>query len=115
MDLNTGKKKWFTPIEQNPQSQVRNGETGATTVIPGAVFSGGWDGMVRAFSTDDGHPLWQFNTLQEFKTVNGVAAKGGSMGAPGPVIAGGMVFVGSGYVFGAGIPGNVLLAFAPEP
>jgi hypothetical protein len=37
------------------------------------------------------------------------------MGAPGPVIAGGMVFVGSGYVFGAGIPGNVLLAFAPEP
>lgn len=116
VELATGKKKWFTPIDQNPQSQApRNGETGATTVIPGVVFSGGWDGTVRAFSTDDGHPLWQFNTLQDFKTVNGVAAKGGSMGAPGPVIAGGMVFVGSGYVFGAGIPGNVLLAFAPEP
>jgi polyvinyl alcohol dehydrogenase (cytochrome) len=113
--VSTGKKKWFTPIEQNPQSQVRNGETGATTVIPGVVFSGGWDGMVRAFATDDGHLLWQFNTLQDFKTVNGVAAKGGSMGAPGPVIAGGMVFVGSGYVFGAGTPGNVLLAFSPQP
>ena len=115
VDLNTGKKKWFTPIEQNPQSQVRNGETGATTVIPGAVFSGGWDGMLRAFATDDGHLLWQFNMLQDFKTVNGVAAKGGAMGAPGPVIAGGMVFAGSGYVFGGGTPGNVLLAFSPEP
>jgi hypothetical protein len=36
------------------------------------------------------------------------------MGAPGPVVAGGMLFVGSGYVFGAGTPGNVLLAFSPN-
>ncbi len=116
VDLVTGKKKWFAPIEQNSQSQgTRNGETGATTAIPGVVFSGGWDGVVRAFSTDDGHLLWQFNTVQDFKTVNGVPAKGGSMGAAGPVIAGGTVFVGSGYMFGAGIPGNVLLAFSPEP
>jgi len=50
LQLKTGQKKWFTPIEQNPQSQVRNGETGATTVIPGAVFSGGWDGMLRGRS-----------------------------------------------------------------
>ena len=70
---------------------------------------------LRAFATDDGHLLWQFNMLQDFKTVNGVAAKGGAMGAPGPVIAGGMVFAGSGYVFGGGTPGNVLLAFSPEP
>jgi hypothetical protein len=47
--------------------------------------------------------------------VNGVAAKGGSIGAGGPVIANGMVFVGSGYVgFQNGVPGNVLLAFAPS-
>ena len=51
--------------------------------------------MLRAFSTADGHPLWQYNTQQEVKTVNGVAAKGGSMGAPGPTVAGGMLFVGS--------------------
>ena len=41
-----------------------------------------------------------------FKTVNGVAAHGGSMGAPGPTVAGGTVFVGSGYTFGNGNIGN---------
>jgi len=57
--------------------------------------------------------LWEYNMLREVKTVNGVAAKGGSMGAPGPTVAGGMLFAGSGYVFGArGRPGNVLLVFA---
>jgi polyvinyl alcohol dehydrogenase (cytochrome) len=50
--------------------------------------------------------------LRDFQTVNGVAARGGSMGAPGPTVAGGMLFVGSGYVgLGNGTPGNVLLAF----
>jgi polyvinyl alcohol dehydrogenase (cytochrome) len=53
--------------------------------------------------------------MQEFKTVNGVAAKGGSMGSAGPVIAQGFVFVPSGYFFGErGTPGNALLAFSPE-
>jgi len=36
------------------------------------------------------------------------------MGAPGPVIADGMVFVNSGYGVMAGSPGNVLLAFGTE-
>ena len=73
------------------------------------------DGVLRAVSSSDGHPLWEFDTAQEFKSVNGVAAKGGSIGAGGPTIANGMVFVGSGYVgFQGGVPGNVLLAFAPS-
>jgi hypothetical protein len=37
------------------------------------------------------------------------------MGAQGATVAGGMVFVGSGYIgFQNGTPGNVLLAFSPE-
>jgi polyvinyl alcohol dehydrogenase (cytochrome) len=72
------------------------------------------DGIIRAVSPGNGAPLWEFNTAQEFETVNGVKAKGGSIGAGGPTIANGMVFVGSGYVgFQNGVPGNVLLAFAP--
>jgi hypothetical protein len=43
-----------------------------------------------------------------------VAAKGGSIGAAGPTVAGGTLFVGSGYTFGAGTIGNVLLAFSPN-
>jgi polyvinyl alcohol dehydrogenase (cytochrome) len=94
---------------------LRFGQSAAVTGIPGAVFTGGWDGILRALSTDDGKVLWQFNTAQDFKTVNGVAAKGGSMGGPGPVVANGMLFVGSGYAnVGGGMPGNVLLAFAAK-
>ena len=55
------------------------------------------------------------NTAREFETVNGVKAKGGSMGSGGVAVANGMLFVASGYVgFQNGAPGNVLLAFAPE-
>ncbi len=113
VQLATGEKKWFTPIAAASQGQ-RGGQTAALTEIPGVIFSSGWDGMLRAFSTADGRPLWQYNTLQDVKTVNGVAAKGGSMGAPGPTVAGGMLFVGSGYTFGAGTTGNLLLAFSAQ-
>ena len=50
-----------------------------------------------------------------YTTVNGVAAKGGSLNGPGPVIVDGMVFMNSGYAYlGFGAPGNVLLAFGVE-
>ena len=59
--------------------------------------------------------LWDFDTTaQTYSTVNGVVAKGGSMDGPGPVVAGGMLFINSGYPRNGGMPGNVLLAFAPE-
>ncbi len=70
--------------------------------------------MLRAFSTEDGHLLWEYNMVRDYDTVNHVQAKGGSMAAAGPTVAGGMLFVGSGYVFGAGTSGNALLVFAPQ-
>ena len=85
------------------------------SAIPGAVISGGWDGVLRILSSDDGRVIWDYNTIRDFQTSNGVAAKGGSMGAPGPVIAGGQLFVPSGYVgVRQGTPGNVLLVFAAD-
>ena len=113
VQLSNGEKKWFTPL-QPAQEGRGGGQSAAITAIPGVVFSGGWDGMLRAFSTADGHPLWQYDTTQEVKTVNGIPAKGGSMGAPGPTVAGGMLFVGSGYTFSAGQTGNLLLAFSAQ-
>ena len=90
------------------------GIVAAVTLIPGVLFAGGMDGILRAVQPENGNPIWEFNTAQEFKTVNGVPAKGGSIGAGGAAVADGMVFVGSGYVgFQNGVPGNVLLAFAP--
>ena len=84
------------------------------TAIEGIVFSPSNDGAVRAYSTKDGSVVWEFDTNREFTTVNGVRAKGGSMGGPAPTVAGGMIYVSSGYgAFGLR-PGNVLLAFSAE-
>jgi len=69
---------------------------------------------VRAYSTKDGSVVWSFDSNREFTTVNRVKARGGSMNGPAPVVAGGRLFIGSGYgAFGLR-PGNVLLAFAVE-
>ena len=112
LDLKSGEKKWSTPVAPTPQRQ--SGQTAALTVIPGVVFSGGQDGVLRALSTTDGKQLWEFDTVRDFMTINSIAARGGAMGAPGPTIAGGMLFLGSGYTgLGNGRGGNVLLAFEP--
>jgi polyvinyl alcohol dehydrogenase (cytochrome) len=112
--LSDGQHQWFTPLAA-AGSPARPGQDGALTVIPGAVISGGWDGVLRVLSSSDGHMLWEYNTLHDFDTVNRVAARGGSMGAPGPVVAGGLLFVPSGYVgVRNGAPGNVLLVFGVE-
>ena len=83
-------------------------------MIPGVVFSGSNDGALRAYATKDGAILWTFDTNREFPTVNGVPARGASMQGPGPAIAGGMLYVCSGYGAFGGRPGNVLLAFGLE-
>jgi polyvinyl alcohol dehydrogenase (cytochrome) len=88
------------------------GASAPVTVMPGVVFAGSSTGTVYAFSTIDGRSLWSFDTNRPFDTVNGVPAKGGNINAAGPVVAGGMVFVPSGYSdLGGGNRGNVLLAF----
>jgi polyvinyl alcohol dehydrogenase (cytochrome) len=59
----------------------------------------------------DGSIIWELDTNREFETLNGVRAAGGSIQGPGPTIAGGMLYVSSGYGDHLGRPGNVLLAF----
>jgi polyvinyl alcohol dehydrogenase (cytochrome) len=92
-----------------------DGGAAPVTVIPGAVFFGSSEGIVYAYSTTDGKALWQFKTARSFETVNGVAATGGTINSAGPIVAGGMLFVPSGYSdLGAGARGNVLLAFGVQ-
>ena len=109
--LANGERRWFTPLA--PEG-VRVSNAAAASAIPGVAFVGGTDGRLHALATEDGHGLWQFDTAREFTTVNQVPAKGGSMGSAGPAVAGGMLFVGSGYGVITGTPGNVLLAFSVE-
>lgn len=88
------------------------GAAAPVTVMPGVVFLGSSTGTVYAYSTATGQAVWQFDTARPFDTVNGAEARGGNINAAGPVVAGGMVFVSSGYSdLGGGARGNVLLAF----
>jgi polyvinyl alcohol dehydrogenase (cytochrome) len=108
-----GERLWQTPppgcADRRPCSPA---QSQAVSGIPGAVFSGSMDGHLRAYSTADGKMLWDYDTAREFVAVNGVHGRGGALDAGGPVVAGGMVFVGSGYGQWGGLPGNVLLAFS---
>ncbi len=115
--LATGERVWFTPPPAAVCGAVRscNGaQPAAVTVIPGLVFSGSVDGALRVYETNSGKVVWAFDTNKDFATVNGVPAKGASLIGPGPVVAGGMVYVNSGYGAFGGRPGNVLLAFGVE-
>jgi polyvinyl alcohol dehydrogenase (cytochrome) len=115
--LATGEKVWDTPAPK-PSCLGKFGCTAAqmaaVTLITGVVFSGSMDGHLRAYDTSDGKIIWDYDTLQDYQTINGVKAHGGSLNAAGPTVAGGMLYVNSGYGALGGMPGNVLLAFAAE-
>ncbi|HEY7673235.1 MAG TPA: PQQ-binding-like beta-propeller repeat protein [Gammaproteobacteria bacterium] len=114
VELATGKPLWHVPPQPAlcaPGPGCNTAQSAALTVIPGVVFSGSADGGMRAYAAEDGKILWTFDTNKSFATVNGVAARGGSIDGPGPVVAGGMLFVTAGNGGFVGTPGNVLLAF----
>ncbi|HXI30304.1 MAG TPA: PQQ-binding-like beta-propeller repeat protein, partial [Vicinamibacterales bacterium] len=116
--LATGARAWYAPPPSPacgmPARGCNAAILSAITVMPGVVFTGSNDGAVRAYSTRDGSIVWQFDTNRDFETVNGVKANGASMSGPGPVVAGGMLYVNSGYGALGGRPGNVLLAFGVD-
>ncbi len=113
--IRDGKKVWSVPPPKPACARIFGcsaAQMAPATAIPGVVFTGSLDGHLRAYDTHNGTLLWNFDTAQEFPTTNGVSgAHGGSMNGSGPTIAGGMVYVNSGYTNGR--DGNVLLAFSP--
>jgi polyvinyl alcohol dehydrogenase (cytochrome) len=110
--VDNGERIWQTPPPGcGSRKSCSPAQSAAVTGIPGAVFSGSLDGHLRAYSTANGKIIWDYDTMREFKTVNGLAGKGGALDVGGPVVAGGMLFATSGSAQRNGIPGNVLLAF----
>ena len=115
LSLQTGERIWYTPPQAcGERKGCSPAQSAAVSAISGAAFSGSVDGHLRAYSTKDGAILWDFDTVGRYKTVNGIEAKGGSLDVAGPAIAGGMLFVNSGYALWGGMPGNVLLAFSVD-
>ena len=113
--VDTGERVWHTPPPGcGDRPRCSPAQSAAVSAIPGVVFSGSVDGHLRAYATATGAIVWDFDTVGPYQTVNGVAARGGSLNGPGPAIAGGMLFTNSGYVNAGGMPGNVLLAFSVD-
>lgn len=112
--LATGERVWWSPpittCADNTPKCIPS-QSAAASAIPGVVFSGATDGMMRAYDARDGKVLWEFATARDFETVNGVPARGGSINGPGPTIVGGMMYTTSGYGAFGQMAGNVLLAF----
>jgi polyvinyl alcohol dehydrogenase (cytochrome) len=116
LDIATGRVLWQTAPPVCPPGRVpcSPAQSAAATLAPGAIFSGAMDGVLRAYDSETGRVIWSFDTVRDFETVNNVPARGGSMDGAGPVVAGGMVYVTSGYTIFGGMPGNALLAFRPK-
>ena len=113
LQLATGEKQWTAkPAPCGDRKNCSPAQSGAVTAIPGVVFSGSVDGHLRGYSAATGEIIWDIDTVRDYETVNGLKAHGGSLDGPGPVVAGGMLYVNSGYGQWGGIPGNVLLAFS---
>ena len=110
-----GTKVWNAPPAScGTRPRCSPAQSAAVTAIPGVVFSGSVDGHLRAYTSDDGRVLWEFDTARPFQTVNKVAAMGGSIDVGGPAIAEGIVLTTSGYATFGGRAGNVLLAFSVD-
>ncbi len=69
---------------------------------------------MRAYASATGEVIWDYDTAQEYDGVNGQKLHGGAIDGGGPAVAGGMVYVYSGYGEFGGIPGNALLAFSVD-
>jgi polyvinyl alcohol dehydrogenase (cytochrome) len=113
LDLDDGSAQWYTPPKTcGDRLRCSPAQPGAVTAIDGVAFAGSMTGVLRAYSTEDGSVLWEFDSVRSFETVNGVAASGGAIDGAGPTIANGMLYLNSGYPNGGGMPGNVLIALS---
>lgn len=91
------------------------GVSAAVTAIPGVLFAGHLDGVLRAYDKQSGKVIWQFDANQTVTAVNGLTATGGSFGGPGATLADGYLFINSGYGYSLHMPGNMFAVFAiPE-
>ncbi len=114
-----GELLWSTPSEKLACAWKNPYCTGAIsqalTAMPGVVFAGAMNGHFRAYDSVTGKIVWDYDTAATpVPTVSGKVAQGGVLDGAGPTIAGGMVYVSSGYQSRSGTPGIVLMAFSVD-
>jgi polyvinyl alcohol dehydrogenase (cytochrome) len=120
LDVASGKVEWEQhPVHQHEGASVPSIFSAALSVTNDVVFAGSLDGVVHAFRTSDGAPLWSRDTrnVEPIPDAAGNAVQGGTIDGAGPIIAGTDLIVNSGYsAFGGaskfqGGTGNALFVF----
>lgn len=90
---------------------TRYGHSVMPLLVDGALISAGMDGRLFVFAKESGEVLFEYDTVRDYVTTNGVPGFGGAIDSHSIAAGGGMLFVNSGYGRFGGTPGNVLLAF----
>jgi polyvinyl alcohol dehydrogenase (cytochrome) len=123
IDIDTGKVLWRKPVTAdcgNGREARFNlcgekyGLSAAPLVVDKSVVAGALDGRIYIFDAATGDIVWQYDTLRDFATLNGVKGQGGGIDSHSVFAGSGMLFVASGYGGFRQPPGNVLLAFRPK-
>ena len=120
-----GHPVWSTPAPEPdcaiaPKGSLINictsGLSAAPTAIGGLVIEGSLDGILRAYDARDGKVAWSFDVGQaSFQPLNAPAPrKGDTMNSGGAAVAGGALYVVSGYQSSNPKAMNLLLAFTPD-
>ena len=121
--VGTGEPSWFYEVqpECNDERSERlrrceslYGFSATPLSVDGAVITGGLDGRLFVFNSESGELIYEYDTVRDYETINGVEGYGGSIDSHSISAGSGMVFVGSGYGQFRQVPGNVLLAFKPS-
>lgn len=120
--VGTGEPSWFYEVEPKCNNERSDrlrrcnelyGFSATPLSVDGALITAGLDGRLFIFNSDNGELLFEYDTVRDYETVNGVEGYGGSIESHSIAAGSGMVFVGSGYGQFSQVPGNVLLAFKP--
>ena len=114
LDIRTGHYLWQSPAQDVCAGKpfCHPGYAAAITATPQLVIAGSDDAHLRVFDLATGKVTWDYDTLRDFKTVNGTVARGGAMGGgSAPIVDRGLLVTNSGYGFAGAMAGNVLLVF----
>jgi polyvinyl alcohol dehydrogenase (cytochrome) len=123
IDITTGKVAWSRPVqadcgngrkERFALCHEKYGLSAAPLVVDKSVVAAGLDGRVYIYDAASGAVVWQYDTLRDFPTLNGVPGKGGGVDSQSIFAGDGALFIASGYGQFGQPPGNVLLAFRPK-